>query len=88
MPAQDLPERIVVDISGLNEIGDGIYVRDLEVPKGVEILEEPDTMLVLVTAQAAEEEEEVPEEEEELAEEPEVVEKGRKEEEEEKAEEE
>jgi large subunit ribosomal protein L25 len=85
---QDLPERIVVDISGLNEIGDGIYVRDLEVPKGVEILEEPDTMLVLVTAQAAEEEEEVPEEEEELAEEPEVVEKGRKEEEEEKAEEE
>jgi large subunit ribosomal protein L25 len=80
---QNLPERIMVDISGLSEIGDGIYVRDLEIPKGVEILDEPDTMVVLVTAQAAVEEEEVPEEEEELEEEPEVVERGRKEEEEE-----
>ncbi|MFZ2098096.1 MAG: 50S ribosomal protein L25 [Anaerolineales bacterium] len=80
---QNLPERIVVDISGLKEISDGIYVRDLAVPDGVEILEEPDTMVVLVTAQVAEEEEAVPEEEEVLAEEPEVVERGKKEEEEE-----
>jgi large subunit ribosomal protein L25 len=80
---QNLPERIVVDISGLKEIGDGIYVRDLNVPEGVEILEESDTMVVLVTAQAAVEEEAAPEEEEVLAEEPEVVERGRKEEEEE-----
>jgi large subunit ribosomal protein L25 len=83
---QNLPERIMVDISGLKEIGDGIYVRDLAVPEGVQILEEPDTMLVLVTAQAVEEEEEVPEEVEELAEEPEVLERGRKEGEEEQEE--
>jgi large subunit ribosomal protein L25 len=83
---QNLPERILVDISGLKEIGDGIYVRDLAVPEGVQILEEPDTMLVLVTAQAVEEEEEVPEEVEELAEEPEVLERGRKEGEEEQEE--
>jgi large subunit ribosomal protein L25 len=83
---QNLPERILVDISGLKEIGDGIYVRDLAVPEGVQILEEPDTMLVLVTAQAVEEEEEVPEEVEELAEEPEVLERGKKEGEEEQEE--
>jgi large subunit ribosomal protein L25 len=83
---QNLPERIMVDISGLKEIGDGIYVRDLTVPEGVQILEEPDTMVVLVTAQAVEEEEEVPEEVEELAEEPEVLERGKKEGEEEQEE--
>lgn len=86
---QDLPERIVVDISGLNEIGDGIYVRDLSIPEGVKILDDPDTMVILVTAQAAVEEEEVVEEEEEvLEEEPEILERGRKEEEEEKEKEE
>jgi len=83
---QNLPERIVVDISGLKEIGDGIYVRDLLVPEGVEILEEPETMVVLVTAQAVEEEEEVPEEVEELAEGPEILERGKKEGEEEQEE--
>jgi len=85
---KDLPERIVIDISGLKEIGDGIYVRDLEVPEGVKILEEPESMLILVTAQAAvEEEEEEVEEEEVLEEEPEVLERARKEEEEEQEEE-
>lgn len=78
---QNLPERILVDITGLKEIGDGIYVRDLEIPEGVEILDDPDTMVVLITAQAAAEEEEVAEEVEELAEEPEVLERGKKEEE-------
>jgi large subunit ribosomal protein L25 len=81
---QDLPERITVDVSGLAEIGDGIYVRDLAVPEGVKILEEPESMVALITAQAAvEEEEEVAEEEvEAVEEEPEVVERGKKEEEE------
>jgi large subunit ribosomal protein L25 len=82
---QNLPERMLVDISGLKEIGDGIYVRDLVVPEGVEILEEPDTMVVLVTAQAVEEEE-APAEVEELVEEPEVLERGKTEEEEEQEE--
>ena len=85
----DLPERFVVDISGLAEIGDGIYVRDLTPPANVEILNDPDEIIVVATAMAEEEveEEEVVEAEEEL-EEPEVIEKGKKEEEERAAEEE
>lgn len=75
----DLPERFVVDISGLAEIGDGIYVRDLTPPAGVEFLNDPDEIIVVSTAMAEEEveEEEVVEEE---GEEPEVIEKGKKEE--------
>lgn len=80
---QDLPERIMVDISGLLKIGDGIYVRDLAIPEGVKILAEPDTMVALITAQAAAEEEVAPVVEEVAEEEPEVIEHGKKEEEEE-----
>lgn len=79
---QDLPERIVVDISGLLKIGDGIFVRDLAVPDGVKILEDPDTMVALITAQAAEEVEVAPAIEEALTAEPEVIEHGKTEEEE------
>jgi large subunit ribosomal protein L25 len=79
---QDLPERIMVDVSGLEKIGDGIYVRDLAVPKGVKILEEPDTMVVLITAQAAVEEEVAPVVEEVVTTEPDIIEHGKNEEEE------
>jgi large subunit ribosomal protein L25 len=79
---QDLPERIVVDVTGLKNIGDGIYVRDITPPANVTILEDPDEMIYLITAPTVEEEEVVeaplPE-----AVEPEVIERGRKEEEEE-----
>jgi large subunit ribosomal protein L25 len=86
---QDLPERIVTDISGLAKIGDGIYVRDLVVPEGVKILDEPETMVALITAQAAIEEEVAPVVAEEgVGEEPEVIEHGKKEEEGEEEEEE
>lgn len=80
----DLPERFVVDISHMEGIGDGVYVKDVEVPENVELLSDPEEMIVVATAMAAEEEEEeeVLEGEEEL-EEPEVIEKGKKEEEEE-----
>jgi large subunit ribosomal protein L25 len=78
---QDLPERIIVDISSLAKIGDGLYVRDLSIPAGVKILEDPDTLVVLVTSQTPEEVEVTPEAVEELAEEPEVIEHGKKEEE-------
>jgi len=79
---QDLPERIVVDVSGLAKIGDAIYVRDLKVGDNVTVLENPDETVVIITAQAAEE---VVEEVVAAAtlEEPEVIEKGKKEEEEE-----
>ena len=70
----DLVDRIVVDISGLESIGDSILVRDLPVPDGITIMEDPGTMIVVATAPAAEEVEE-PEEELELEEgaEPEVI---------------
>lgn len=77
---KDLPDKIDVDISGLMEIGDSILVVDLVVPDGVEILSDPEDVVVVVIAQAAEEVEEVEEEEVlEEGEEPEVLERGKRE---------
>jgi large subunit ribosomal protein L25 len=77
----DLPERFIVDISILKEIGDSILVKDIEVPAKVDVLTPEDEMVVLITSPAPEEEEEE-ELEEELEEgEPEVIEKGKKSEE-------
>jgi large subunit ribosomal protein L25 len=82
----DLPERIVVDISSIATIGDGIYVKDLNIPDGVDVLEDLEEMIVVATAPMMEEEEEEIEEElleeEELEMEPEVIERGKKEDEE------
>ena len=79
-----LPERIVVDVSILKEIGDGIYIKDLDLGEEVDILTDEEEMLVLVTAPAAEEVEEEEEEiEEELEGEPELIERGKAEDEEE-----
>ncbi len=75
---KDLPDRIVVDISTLANIGDGIYVRDIPIPENVVFLAEPDEMIVLITHPAAEEVEEVVEP---VIEEPEIIERGKKEEE-------
>jgi large subunit ribosomal protein L25 len=75
---QDLPERIVLDITKLVNIGDGIYVRDLVLPEGVTIHQPPEEMIVMISA--PEQEVEVEVEEVELATEPEVIEKGKKEE--------
>jgi large subunit ribosomal protein L25 len=77
---QDLPEKIVVDISSLDQIGDAIYLRDLVLSDKIKIMDDMDTVVVSVTAQEAEE---VEVEVEEVAEvEPEVVEHGKIEEEE------
>ena len=75
---RDLPERIVVDISTLAEIGDAIYVRDLVISPKVRVLSDPDEIIVNVAAPVVEIEAEevavaVPE--------PEVIERGKKEEE-------
>jgi len=81
---QDLPERVVVDISSIANIGDGIHVRDIVLSDKVVVLDQPDEMIVLATAPAKEEVEEVVVEEAEAVEEgvePEVIEKGKKEEE-------
>jgi len=76
---RDLPERFQVDVSRLVEIGQAIHVRDIVISDKVEILDDENEIIVVVTAQAAEEIEEVVEV---AAPEPEVVERGRKEEEE------
>lgn len=84
---QDLPENIIVDISVLQKIGDGIHVRDIVVSDKVQVLDSPDEMIVLATAPAKEEVEPVvTAEAAAVAEgtEPEVLEKGKKEEDEEK----
>jgi large subunit ribosomal protein L25 len=82
---QDLPASIVVDISALVKIGDGIHVRDIVLSDKVQVLDSPDEMIVLATAPAKEEVEEVVTPEAAVVEEttePEVIEKGKKEEEE------
>jgi len=75
---KDLPDRILVDISGLKQIGDAIHVRDVVLPKDVQVLDDPDEIVVVVTSQKAEVEAAVGEAG--MAE-PEVIEKGKKEEE-------
>jgi len=52
----DLPERIEVDISTLAKPGDGIRVREVNVPDTVRILNDPDTMVVVATFAKVEEE--------------------------------
>jgi large subunit ribosomal protein L25 len=48
LPA-DLPGAFDVDISGLAEADDSIFVADLLVPEGVEIITSPDEMIVRLT---------------------------------------
>jgi len=59
LPA-DLPARIEVNLDKLSDIGMSIYVKDLRVAKGVEILVEPETVVATVTEPAKEEVEEKP----------------------------
>jgi large subunit ribosomal protein L25 len=80
---KNLPERIFVDLSILKEIGDAIYVRDLNLGNEIDILTDEEEMLVLVTAPTAEPEVEEELLEEELEGEPEVIDRGKHEEEEE-----
>jgi large subunit ribosomal protein L25 len=50
----DLPERFVVDISGLAEIGDNIRVKDIVRGSGVEILNDPEEVVVTASAPTVE----------------------------------
>ena len=75
---QDLPERILVDVSALANIADSIHVRDLNLSDKVTIHTDADDMIVTITGVAPEEEAgEMP-----SSSEPEVIEKGKKEEDE------
>ena len=77
LPA-DLPERITVDISGLENIGDLIRVGDLDISDAVTVFDDVNDVIVSISGAMAEE---AVEEEVTAAEgtEPEVVEKGKKE---------
>jgi len=77
---KDLPGRIEVDASVLKNIGDSILVQDLDLPEGLTVHDDPETMIVVATAPEVIAEEEVVEVEPGI-EEPEVIEKGKAEEE-------
>lgn len=60
---KDLPENIVVDLTVLAEIDQSIHVRDLKIPEGVTVLQDPEDLIVKVEEQREEEVfEELPEE--------------------------
>ena len=68
---QDLPERVVIDISGLTEVGAGIHVRDVVISDQVKILDDPAETIVVASATREEKAvaEEAPAEEEAASEE-------------------
>jgi large subunit ribosomal protein L25 len=51
-----LPHRIFVPLERLRDLNQSLYVRDLEIPKDVTVLAEPETVVVTVTLPLAEEE--------------------------------
>ncbi len=55
---RELPHAIQVDLSTLANVDDTIQVKDLKVPTGVEILNDPEESVVLVAQQREEEPEE------------------------------
>jgi large subunit ribosomal protein L25 len=71
---QDLPEKITVDLSKLAQIGDGIFVRDIDLGSKIEILTHAEELIVVVNLPKEEAEEVVVP----SAEEPEVIERGKK----------
>jgi large subunit ribosomal protein L25 len=56
LPA-DLPAHFDIDISALKEFGDSIHVKQIVIPRGVELLTDPETVLVVVNEQRVEVEE-------------------------------
>jgi large subunit ribosomal protein L25 len=49
--AKDLPDLIQVDVAALKEIGDHLLVKDLVVPSEVKVLNDPEEIVVVATAQ-------------------------------------
>lgn len=80
----DLVSEIEVDLSQIQTAEDVIHVRDLTVPEGVTILDDPDTAVARFEYESLEEEEEV-EELEPAADEVEIIGRGKHDEEEEES---
>lgn len=53
---QNLPHRIEVDISCLQDLGSEIRIKDLSFPVGVEVKDKPDSIMVLVQEPISQEE--------------------------------
>ena len=47
---QDIPHEIQIDISVLNTFEDRIFAKDIKLPNGVKLLEDPEQIIALVTA--------------------------------------
>lgn len=56
---KDLPHNIIIDISSLANFGDQILAKDIVLPTGVELKEQPEEVIALVSAPREEKEEEV-----------------------------
>jgi large subunit ribosomal protein L25 len=69
----EVPDRLELEISDMT-IGDSLRVADIAVPEGVQLLDDPDSVVATVTPPTKVEEPEVEEEEEELLEGEEAVE--------------
>ena len=76
-----IPDKIICDVSSL-EAGQTLTVKDLEIPRGVEVLDDPEKIVVSIIAPTVVEEKPAVEVAPEVAE-PEVIGKGKKEEKEE-----
>ncbi|RME59850.1 50S ribosomal protein L25, partial [Candidatus Parcubacteria bacterium] len=60
----DLPKEIDVDLAALDEVDKSIYIRDLSIPRGVEITLDPDTVVATAMEREPEQEESKQESEE------------------------
>lgn len=80
----DLPDRIEVDLSKLADVNDSLHVRDLDLGKNIEVVGEPEEMIVRIApiTVAQETEGEALEEEEVTSSEPELIGRGKREDEE------
>ncbi|MEA1909942.1 MAG: 50S ribosomal protein L25 [Patescibacteria group bacterium] len=64
---KDLISEIIVDLSKAEELDSAITIKDLEVPEGIEVLDNEEETVAVVTPQQEEEEEPVVSEEEAVA---------------------
>lgn len=55
---KDLPHNIVIDVSSLANFGDQVVAKDIVLPSGVELKENPEEVIALVSAPREEKEEE------------------------------
>lgn len=83
-----IPDKVICDVSSL-EVGETLTIKDLKIPRGVEVLDDPEKIVVSIIAPTVVVKEKPAEEvAPEEAIEPEVIGKGKKEKEEEEEEEE